>query len=240
MYKCDVCSKEINKDEMKVVLGSKVSAMSRVGFVPSQVGGPLAALGRFSKEQIWATVVNQNPTSDWGFCHSCFYEFETYEQKQQQEEARRLEEEDRREVERRSEGKKNTVIEQCNQNKKKYLNRKQIFIGFILTTIIIGVVAFAVYIVVGKFNFESSFKGTIKSGVYAIINNQFGAQLELNEHPRKVFLLIAISDAAKSMGTFETNKQVSLKCRKGVPSDLEKPLPAETDIYHIIEFKYVN
>lgn len=121
MYKCDVCSKEINKEEMKVIPGSIVSNMSRVGFVPSQTGGPLAALGTFSKEQIWAIVVNQNPTSDWGFCHSCFSEFETYEQKQQQEEARRREEANRREMQRRAEEeRRKPIIEQRKLQKQCY------------------------------------------------------------------------------------------------------------------------
>lgn len=81
MPKCDACSKEINKGEMKVVPGSKVSYLSRVGFVPSQCGGPLAALSGISKEQIWTTSVNKYPTADWGFCQSCFYELEAYETK---------------------------------------------------------------------------------------------------------------------------------------------------------------
>ncbi|MCD4674401.1 MAG: hypothetical protein K8S18_00165 [Desulfobacula sp.] len=91
-----------------------------------------------------------------------------------------------------------------------------------------------------KSTIESTFRGTIKSGVYDIINDKFGIQIELVEHPGKVFLLLTGSDASKSMGTFETNKQVSLKCRKGVPSDSKIPSPEETDIFHVIDFQYIK
>ncbi|MCG7853099.1 MAG: hypothetical protein MIO92_11315, partial [Methanosarcinaceae archaeon] len=87
---------------------------------------------------------------------------------------------------------------------------------------------------------ESSFRGTIKSGVYDIINDKFGIRIELDEHPGKVFLLITGSDASKSMGTFETNKHAILKCRKGVPSDSSIPSTAETGIFHVIDFQYVK
>lgn len=85
-----------------------------------------------------------------------------------------------------------------------------------------------------------SFQGTIKSGVYDMINNQFGIRIELNEYPGKVFLLTAGSNAAKSMGTFVPNRKVFLGCRKGIPSDSSISSPKKTDIYHVIRFKYIR
>ena len=87
---------------------------------------------------------------------------------------------------------------------------------------------------------ESSFHGTIKSGIYDVVNNKFGICIELDEHPGKVFLLTADSNASKSMGTFAPNKRVNLKCRKGVSSDSQVRSPAATEFFHILEFQYVK
>lgn len=89
-------------------------------------------------------------------------------------------------------------------------------------------------------NAISSFRGTIKSGVNDMINNQFGIRIELNEYPEKVFLLTAGSNAAKSMGTFVPNKKVLLKCRKGNSSDSSISSLTKTDTYHIMGFKYIK
>ena len=119
------------------------------------------------------------------------------------------------------------------------MNRKLlIFILFFLSPIFLPKL-FQFYAIAGeKSKTEFSFQGKIKSGVFDIINNKFGIRIELYEHPNKVFLLISGSDASKSMGTFELNKQVLLKCRKGVPSDSSITSPAKIDVFHIIEFKY--
>jgi len=82
MYKCDICSKEMSKDEMQIVKGPEIVSVSASGFVPTNAGGSLAAFSAqmgITKAQIWATSVNQNPTTDWGLCKNCFAEFKSYE-----------------------------------------------------------------------------------------------------------------------------------------------------------------
>lgn len=89
MPKCDVCSKEITEKDMQIIPGAEVSNLTRAGFVPTQVGTYSQSISDIKKKmglsnkQIWDLSISQNPSSDWGFCRDCYFEFKASEEKLQ-------------------------------------------------------------------------------------------------------------------------------------------------------------
>lgn len=82
---CDVCSKSIERSEMRIVSGSRVSAVTARGFVPRNLGahGAMKSLGALfgssiSDADTWNFTVSQNRSADWGLCSDCAVELESY------------------------------------------------------------------------------------------------------------------------------------------------------------------
>lgn len=79
---CDICSKPLERAEMKTFPGSKITAAAARGFVPRN----LAAHSSFkamsevlgtSDAELWKGVVSQNRTADWGLCSDCAAELKS-------------------------------------------------------------------------------------------------------------------------------------------------------------------
>jgi hypothetical protein len=83
MPQCDICSKSLSREEMRVVPPSTVVLATARGYVPAGLGGvaPLmAAFGVSSvpRADMWRAIVNQNQFADWGLCESCYSEITSY------------------------------------------------------------------------------------------------------------------------------------------------------------------
>jgi len=83
---CDVCSKPLDRSEMKILSGSRISGVTARGFVPRNLGahsamkglGSLFGAPARSDKDTWKFIVSQNSSTDWGLCADCAVELESY------------------------------------------------------------------------------------------------------------------------------------------------------------------